>query len=145
MAPTVTPLRERLFRRLVIQPDGCVLWTGAKTKGYGTIRTEPPESKHRNTHLVMWEMFNGPIPEGLELDHLCRNRACANVAHLEAIPHRENVLRGEGVAAFNARKKECGEGHEYYDYPKQNPRERRCRTCENAGQVRRYHARRKAD
>jgi hypothetical protein len=85
-------LRERVLARLIIQPDGCVLWAGAKTpRGYGKAALN---GRQFYVHRLMYEWFVGRIPEGLELDHLCRVPSCANVAHLEAVPHSENIRRG---------------------------------------------------
>lgn len=54
-----------------------------------------------------------PIPDGLVLDHLCRNRACINPNHLEPVSTRVSILRGEGVMARHARKTHCPHGHPY--------------------------------
>ncbi len=59
----------------------------------------------------MYEWFTGPIPAGMEIDHLCRNRACAAPAHLEAVTHHENLLRDETLTAANAAKTHCKRGH----------------------------------
>jgi hypothetical protein len=64
-------------------------------------------------HRVAYEIYRGPIPEGLVLDHLCRNRQCVNPSHLEAVENRTNILRGTGFAAHHARKSHCPQGHEY--------------------------------
>lgn len=64
-------------------------------------------------HRYAYEHFIGPIPEGLQVDHLCRVRNCVNPDHLEAVTCRENVLRGDGVAAANARATHCPQGHAY--------------------------------
>lgn len=70
-------------------PSGCWIWTGLRNEwGYGTA------GSRGLAHRVMYEQANGPIPEGLELDHLCRERACVNPLHLEAVTHTQNVLRG---------------------------------------------------
>jgi hypothetical protein len=86
------PLRERVFARLAIQPDGSVVWTGAKTpRGYGKAALN---GRQFYVHRLMYEWFASAIPVDLELDHLCRNPACANVAHLEPVTHSENIRRG---------------------------------------------------
>lgn len=117
-------------------PDSdCWVWAGEITlAGYGRIRRsrgrrKPGESMY--AHRLAYEMFVGPIPEGLVIDHLCRNRACVNPAHLEPVTHVENVMRGVGVAAVNARKTHCKNGHEFtpentYVRP---GGDRLCRTC----------------
>jgi hypothetical protein len=64
-------------------------------------------------HRVSYEAFKGPIPDGLTIDHLCRNRACVNPEHLEPVTMRVNCLRGESPAAVHARKTHCPKGHEY--------------------------------
>ena len=115
---THAPFRERLFRGLVIQESGCVEWTGYKLKGYGRIRCGD-ETVY--THRAMYEIFAGPVPDGTELDHLCRNPACANVAHLEPVPHRVNMARG----AWGL-KTHCPKGH---PLDGRNNRERYCLTC----------------
>jgi HNH endonuclease len=120
-----TPFRERLFSRLIIDPEtGCLNWTGTKTpEGYGKISRD---GKLVGTHRAMYEMFAGPIPEGLHLDHLCRNPACANVAHLEPVTVKENVARGR-----NALRSHCVKGHPY-DEANTGHRargDRYCRAC----------------
>jgi len=129
-------LRERLFGRLVIDPCGCVLWTGARTKGgYGRIRVD---GKDQYVHRVMWLLLVGPIPEGTELDHVktrgCLYKHCANVDHLEPVSHRENILRGASFAAAHAAVTHCPSQHEYDDANTMIGRDgqRRCRACRNA-------------
>jgi len=104
------PLADRFWEKVDKQPSGCWVWTGSITKGYGQIcvRTGRPELAHR----VAYQLLRGDIPIGLELDHLCRNRACVNPGHLEVVDNRTNCLRGIGPTAINARMTHCKRGHE---------------------------------
>ncbi len=111
----------------------CWVWTGKLSTGarggYGHLRignSNPP------AHRVAYELLVGPIPAGLVIDHLCRNRACVNPAHLEPVTNRENLLRGVGAPASHARKTHCIHNHEFTP---ENTRlglngRRQCRTCE---------------
>jgi hypothetical protein len=124
-------LRERLFSQLAIDPSGCVLWTGYRNSdGYGRIGVS---GRSRAVHRVVYELLAGPIPDGLDIDHLCRVRHCANVAHLEPVTRRVNTMRGETAAAANAAKKGCPAGHEYSQDNTYFYRGRRyCRPCHRA-------------
>src|SRR5258708_37728715 len=105
-------LRDRVLAQLIIDQDtGCLLWTGCRVKGYGFTSDG---GKNLYVHRVMYEWFVGPIPTGMELDHLCRVKHCAAPAHLEAVTHVENLRRGAGSAGrHNAVKTECPHGHPY--------------------------------
>lgn len=93
----------------VIDGNGCWEWIGGKhPRGYGSWYIG---GKTYRAHTVLYEREYGPIPAGMELDHLCRNTSCVNPAHLEAVPHRVNVLRGSGWTAKNALKTHCIHGH----------------------------------
>jgi hypothetical protein len=84
--------------------DGCWRWGGATTpKGYGVFTTRQRESRRRAylAHRTAWELLRGPIEDGRQLDHLCRNRWCVNPDHLEPVTCRENIRRGL-VARENA-------------------------------------------
>lgn len=82
-------------------PEGCWLWTGAlNTDGYGCFRYEEVA---RGAHRVAYATFVGPIPEGLELDHLCGVRRCCNPLHLEPVTRTENIRRAVKVREANRR------------------------------------------
>lgn len=110
---TGVPLAERLWSRIDRRgPDECWPWLGALCEGYGVIWLGEGRRQLR-THRVAWTLTNGPIPDGLVLDHLCRNRTCCNPAHLEPVTFVENILRGQGAPAINAAKTECVRGHPF--------------------------------
>ena len=132
-------LIERLSTKIQVADDGCLEWTGYLRSGYGIFRGVG--GKNQTAHRVVWELFVGPIPEGMDLDHLCRNRACCNPDHLEPVTRLENLRRGlNGVL-----KTHCVNGHEYTPentilrkpVPGSRHRpngSRECRTCVLAGQ-----------
>lgn len=114
----------------------------AKPDGYADVSQA---GRTRRAHIVEWEAANGPVPEDLELDHLCRVRNCVNPAHLEAVTAQVNVLRGFSPAAFNAMKTHCQHGHEFT--PENTalvPTGRKCRACSVKYQHEWYLANRKA-
>lgn len=92
-------------------PTECWTWNGSKRTGYG--RFSITRRKAVPAHRFAYELLVGKVPDGLTLDHLCRNRACVNPAHLEPVTGRVNTLRGIGLTAINARKTHCLRGHEY--------------------------------
>lgn len=125
--PKPRPVRDRFMAHVARPEDAhvkCWEWQGAKDgTGYGKLwdgkRLSP-------AHRVAYELFVGPIPSGLQIDHLCRNRACVNPAHLEPVTCRENILRGVGLSAVNAKKTQCLRGHsEWYVWRG----ERHCKVC----------------
>lgn len=106
-------LPERFWTKVQETSGGCWEWTASRyvQNGYGQFGFKGKNS--RTAHSVAWEALIGPVPEGLELDHLCRNRACCNPAHLEPVTHRENTLRGTSPSALHAKKTHCPKGHPY--------------------------------
>lgn len=129
------PLLPRLLRN--IQYDirsGCWWWLGARSKGYGDVRVA--QRGHVQAHRLTYELLVGPVPEGLELDHLCRHRSCINPAHLEPVPHVVNVHRGTSPSAINARRTTCIRGHSPLTVKRDG--KRYCRTCSAERQRRLY-------
>lgn len=118
---------ERFWRK-VQGPDplGCWTWAGSLNRaGYGQFTLRGP--RNVMAHRYAYEALIGPIPDGLTIDHLCRNKACLNPWHLEPVPNGVNIRRGG-----NAVKTHCPRGHEYraentYLYRGS----RYCRTCQN--------------
>lgn len=106
-------------------PSGCWEWTVATVYGYGRFGIA---GRAMSAHRVAYELLVGPIPEGLQLDHLCRNPACVNPGHLEPVTGRENVLRGDTFAARQAAITHCPAGHEY-DEANTRVDAKRCRHC----------------
>ena len=131
----MSPL-ERFHTRYLIDDNGCWIWRfSVGADGYGYMSVGGTTKAHR----VGYELIVGPIPQGLELDHLCRVRACVNPAHLEPVTHLENMRRGAP-----ATKTHCKRGHEFTPTNTRfRGRWRYCRRCA-ADASRRYKSRRKA-
>jgi|ERR1700679_825960 len=109
-------LAERIERLFIPEPNsGCWLWMGyVKPNGYGQIRIEQADGswRTRHAHRVSYEEFFASIPEGAELDHLCRMRCCINPDHLEPVSKSEN-LRRSPLMNRQAHKTQCPRGHAY--------------------------------
>ena len=124
-----TALASRIDSRTEVNADGCLVWTGARNRdGYGRIAVGRRDMR---AHRVVAEIINGAIPEGTELDHLCRNRPCVHPDHVEPVTHAENLQRGDNA---NREKTHCPAGHDYAEhavtYHCADGRTRRfCRQC----------------
>jgi hypothetical protein len=124
------PARYLAARSKAPNANGCIEWKGRTQFGYGRAQYA---GRQVQAHILAWEIHKGPVPEGLDLDHLCRNRRCLNPLHLEPVTLVENVMRGESPPAKNARKLQCDRGH---DFDEKNTAvrpngHRHCRTCRN--------------
>lgn len=109
-----TKLEKRFWAKVKIgKLDECWEWTSDIIRcGYG--RFEIKKNNKFTTvmaHRLAYELLISPIPHGLVIDHLCRNRRCVNPFHLEVVTFKENIRRGEGSAGINARKTHCKYGH----------------------------------
>ena len=106
----------RFLRRIAIVGD-CWERQGYRTDGGYTTISLIRDGIQRclYAHRVSYEFFVGPIPDGMEVDHLCRNRACVNPEHFEIVTSAVNTLRGFGPTAENARRTHCKQGHTYDD------------------------------
>lgn len=125
-------LIERFWRKVDKSsgPNGCWLWTdSASGTGYGYLGIGGRSGRRCQAHRLVYELVVGPIPEGLQIDHICRVRRCVRPDHLRVVTQRENLLAGEGVSAKNAVKTECKRGHPLESYVP--GKSRQCRVCQN--------------
>lgn len=125
-------LRRRIARRVTVADNGCWLWRGSlNRKGYGMMGAF--RKKGAYAHRISYAVFidEEPLPRGWTLDHLCRTRSCVNPFHLEAVPHGENVRRGNTGINWASRT-HCNHGHPF-DAENTGRRSdgtgRLCRTC----------------
>jgi hypothetical protein len=143
MAPAtdvLDPVMDRFMSKVEISTEPpahapglscCWLWTASTNKGYGKFVVST--RVHVEAHRWLYEQLVGPIGPGLQLDHLCRVTRCVNPDHLEPVTQRENMLRGDGPSAVNARKTHCIHGHAFTPentyVPPKRPNGRDCREC----------------
>lgn len=124
---------ETRFLERVNKTATCWIWTGAKipTRGleYGVFNKQ-------RVHRFSYELYRGPIPQGKELDHLCRITLCVNPQHLEPVSHKVNVLRGTSPGALNAKKTMASCGHPYTG---QDGLRRYCKPCRTKWAREYYH------
>lgn len=127
---------EVAFWARVDRSGDCWLWTGALSgAGYGQLRSG---GKTAYAHRYAYELLVGQVPEGLQLDHLCQNRACCNPAHLEPVTQEENIRRGSAPSAVVSRTGICARGH---DKVSNRMPDGHCRLCKNETARARYAAR----
>lgn len=136
----------RVFSKIHISTDRfyngspCWEWTGTKNSGYGAVSWK---GKMLTTHRFFYAWLVAPVPpyisgeSNIEIDHLCRNRACANPAHLELVPHKINTHRGTSFSAIYAQMSACKNGHPFSEENTRfTARQRVCRECERAAGMR---------
>ena len=101
-------LRDRLLSKAEVDhATGCWVWTAAHNReGYGRIHIDRGHIGY--AHRVAYELFAGPIPSGMDLDHLCRRPACINPSHLEPVSRRTNLLRGQTLTRAHRDGVDCG-------------------------------------
>lgn len=138
-----TPVLERFLSKIKVNEiTECWEWTDSLNKrGYGRLGIGSTKDGSRRkilAHRFSYEWFIGPIPEGLEPDHLCRNSSCVNPDHLEIVTHLENSLRGIAgiVNSIRMTRVVCSKGHnDWYTAPSG---ERTCRVCRRERQKQYY-------
>lgn len=127
------PVLTRFMAKTKVSGE-CLEWTGRTNHGYGLFRVDNTVAGgHKSrvrAHRFIYEHLYGKIPDGMEIDHTCRNRACVFIGHLEVVTHQENMARG---VPFRKLSTHCNRGHEKTE---ENTRiykgKRRCRDCDRA-------------
>lgn len=106
------PVEDRFWEKVQKLDSGCWRWTAGLAKaGYGSFNAGGRPPRYISAHDFSYELHFGPVPEGLELDHTCRNRWCVNPDHLEPVTHKVNVQRGMSPAMVIRRSDVCAHGH----------------------------------
>lgn len=131
---------EERFWNKVNKTSSCWLWTASLVQGSGYGSFTPASRQRVNAHRWAYEQLVGPVPKGMQLDHLCRVRSCVNPAHLEAVPPIINVRRGTSPGAEALRRSLCRMGHPYSQWGVLRAGRRVCRLC-RAAYCRAYQAR----
>lgn len=127
--------RDAIIGCVAIEDRGhttrCWVWTGDRTtNGYGRHRF--PERGRKRVHRVAYEILRGPIPDGLQIDHLCLTKLCCNPDHLEPVTGAENVARAVAAGLFGRHPDKCMRGHVFtFESTIIVPTGRRCRICRN--------------
>lgn len=127
---TLHAFRGEGFWSRVRKTSACWFWLAPLHNGYGKFWTG---ERNEMAHRFAYELLVGPIPDGLTIDHLCRNRSCVNPDHLEPVTTGVNVMRGIGFAPVNALKTHCPQGHAYdlFNTRRSGKKQTRfCRTCD---------------
>lgn len=143
------PALDRFIDKILIWTDDCWLWTASlDPDGYGMFTVgQRPDGRWKmdKAHRYAYMAFVGEIPEGKEIDHLCRVRSCVNPAHLETVTHRENIHRSPiNITALHARQTHCKYGHEFTaENTYRHNGGRYCRAC-NGERQRVFQAKRSA-
>ena len=122
---------QRFLNKIEIDKNGCWVWIAYRdSAGYSKFGFNKTIGM---AHRFIWLYFYGKIPKSLEIDHLCRTRACVNVAHLELVTHNENLKRGNSISTICAKKTHCPKGHPLNGSNLHNQKDgkRRCRICHN--------------
>jgi hypothetical protein len=122
-------LQLSVFWSKVDKTETCWNWKGyLQPNGYAAYGSK----KNRDyAHRISYRLFKGEIPNGLDIDHLCRNRKCINPEHLEAVSRRINLLRGIGFPSIEAAQTHCIHGHEFNQVNTNfNSGKRKCRACD---------------
>jgi hypothetical protein len=130
------PLTERFLEQVHVDPTTeCWNWTGSTPAGYGKICAD---GVWIAAHRLAYELWVGPIPAGLHIDHLCRNRGCVRVDHLEAVTPAENVRRGMSPPGIGHRMMACRRGHPFDEANTRTAqaKQRLCRVCQAIRELR---------
>lgn len=118
---------QRFWSKVQIGAE-CWTWTATRQScGYGHFWHN---GRMEGAHRFAWKEANGPIPEGMTIDHLCKVRHCVNPAHMDVVTLKENLRRSDGACAINGRKTHCSRGHPFDDVNTGQWRnERYCKAC----------------